>query len=326
MSKSRPVILHAFEIQACGQSRPLTEESLGGVISEGAYVWLHVDVNNPRTLGFLRKHYSQMDHGILKSLLAGETRPRLQESGSGSLIILRGVNHNDPDEPEDMVSVRVWAEEKLVISAQRRSLKSIRDIDDLALAGNGPPSPGAFLVFLVSRLLERMDPVIAELDERLDVVEEAVISDPELHEHKELSSIRKEAILYRRYITPQREAISQICHSTQGWLGPEDKRHLHDKVDNIIRLIEDLDTSRERAQVIKDELTNALSHQMNRNLYLLSVIAAVFLPLGFLTGLFGINLAGMPGAENVNAFYIFSGLLAIVVAIQVWVFKRMKLF
>lgn len=86
--------------------------------------------------------------------------------------------------------------------------------------------------------------------------------------------------------------------------------------------MEDLDTMRERAQIVKDELTNGLADRMNKNMYVLSVIAAIFLPLGFLTGLLGINVGGIPGAGNGYAFWIFSGILAGIVTTQIAIFKN----
>ena len=83
---------------------------------------------------------------------------------------------------------------------------------------------------------------------------------------------------------------------------------------------------RERAHIIKDELTNALSEKINRNLYFFSVIAAIFLPLGFLTGLLGVNLGGLPGADNPAGFIIFSSILMGVVTLQIALFKWLKWF
>ena len=83
---------------------------------------------------------------------------------------------------------------------------------------------------------------------------------------------------------------------------------------------------RERAQIVKDELSNALSNEMNRNLYQLSLITAIFLPLGFLTGLLGINVGGIPGAEVPTAFWIFCGLLSLIVGLQLAMFQRLRWF
>ncbi|MGB2009788.1 MAG: CorA family divalent cation transporter, partial [Cycloclasticus pugetii] len=88
----------------------------------------------------------------------------------------------------------------------------------------------------------------------------------------------------------------------------------------------DLDTIRERAQIVKDELVTGLSDRLNKNMYMLSVVAAIFLPLGFLTGLLGINVGGIPGANNEAAFWIFMGILALIILAQVWLFKKLKWF
>ena len=108
------------------------------------------------------------------------------------------------------------------------------------------------------------------------------------------------------------------------WLEQTHKRRLQESLDRLIRYIEDLDTIRERAQVVKDELASALADKMNKNLYMLSIVAAIFLPLGFLTGLLGINVGGIPGAENGDAFLIFVGMLIAVVALQMVIFKKLK--
>jgi zinc transporter len=63
---------------------------------------------------------------------------------------------------------------------------------------------------------------------------------------------------------------------------------------------------------------------MNNKMYLLSVVAAIFLPLSFLTGLLGINVGGIPGAESKLGFIVFIILLVIIVAIQIWYFKKKK--
>jgi hypothetical protein len=92
--------------------------------------------------------------------------------------------------------------------------------------------------------------------------------------------------------------------------------------DRLIRYIEDLDSVRDRAAVTQEELVNRLSEQVNTRMYVLSLVAAVFLPLGFLAGLLGIDVGGIPGAENQSAFLIFILLLILVFILQVVIFKR----
>lgn len=92
----------------------------------------------------------------------------------------------------------------------------------------------------------------------------------------------------------------------------------------MMRYIEDLDSSRERASVAQEELMSRLSENMEKRMYVLSIVSTVFLPLSFLTGLLGINVGGIPGAENKSAFLIFCLILSGIGAIQFWIFKIKK--
>jgi len=143
---------------------------------------------------------------------------------------------------------------------------------------------------------------------------------------QEIVAIRKKAIVYRRYLSPQREAISQLRMADFTWLSDLDKRSLQESYNHVSRYVEELDAIRERAQIVKDELANMIGDRLNKNTYVLSVIAAIFLPLGFLTGLLGINIGGIPGSDQPAAFAIFCGLLVFLVAAQILIFKKFRWF
>ena len=101
-------------------------------------------------------------------------------------------------------------------------------------------------------------------------------------------------------------------------------RYFQENQERLTRYLEELDSVRERAQIIKEEYTNMLSDRMNRNTYALSLIAGIFLPLGFLTGLLGINVGGLPGVDNPMAFWIVVGLCILSGLGFVGLFKLMK--
>ena len=322
-----PGILHAYQIEDSGVGVALTGGAITkSVKAEDTLTWVHLDVNAPKTREWLELEVSYLDPIILDALLAGETRPRILEFEKGVLLILRGINLNENAEPEDMISIRLWVDQSRIITLQRRPLKAVGEICERLKAGRGPKDSGGFITTLSARLFERMEPIFSELDDRLDHIEEKVMETPGAEHRSEITSIRKEAIMYRRYIAPQRDVMTHLRISEQVWLSQMDKRRLQESLDHVVRYIEDLDTMRERAQIIKDELTNALSDKMNKNLYMLSVIAAIFLPLGFLTGLLGINVGGIPGSDNGNAFYLFCAILAGIMTLQILIFKKLKWF
>ncbi len=319
-------ILHAYAIDREGVARKIEGDDIAPALESSELAWVHLDANEQGCKSWLESNVAYLDDMIIDALLAEETRPRYLEIDQGALLILRGVNLNENARPEDMVSIRMWIDAHRIVSVRLRRLKAVVDIRERLDVGTGPKNAGELLVQLISRLFERMEPVFSELDEALDNVEEAVMETPDAKYRQVITSIRKQAIVFRRYIAPQRDVISALRVSEQPWLDQQHKRRLQESLDRVIRYIEDIDTIRERAQIVKDELANALSDKMNKNLYMLSVVAAVFLPLGFLTGLLGINVGGIPGAENANSFLIFCGILIVVIAGQIALFKKLKWF
>ena len=81
---------------------------------------------------------------------------------------------------------------------------------------------------------------------------------------------------------------------------------------------------KDKVILFQEELVNSLTEQMNKKMYILAILSAIFLPLTFLTGLLGINVGGIPGANHENAFYIFIAILLCIVGFQFFIFKKNK--
>jgi zinc transporter len=317
-------LIHAYQLTGDRAGRAVSEKEIIGLLEAESLAWAHLQVGHPETGAFLRRALKGLDPAILQALVVEETRPRATEIGDGFLIVLRGASTADGEEAEDLVSLRMWIDGRRIISLQRKKLQAAIDLSRLIEAGGGPDSPGRFLAALVEGLTRRIEPVLTELDDSVDDIEERVISKADHELRGDLVDLRRRTIHLRRYLGPQRDALTAILAGRVSWFTDGDRRSLHESHDRVQRMVEDLDAVRDRAQIIKDELTNALADRMNRNMYLLSVIGAIFLPLGFLTGLMGVNIGGMPGVDDSTAFWIFSGLLAAFVIVELALFRLLK--
>ena len=288
-------------------------------------LWVHLDRREEGAQEWLRNE-SGLDAVVCDALLDEETRPRTRVFAEGALVILRGVNLNPGAEPDDMISVRVWVDAQRMISLRFPRLAAVQDLRDELDAGNGPTTSGQLLVVLAWHLHERMWPVLSNLDDIIDQLEDQVVEQPGRELRRQLGQIRRQAIGLRRYIAPQRDAISQLAGSAVSWLTDRDRTRLREIHDRTRRYVEDLDTLRERAAVVQEELAARMAEQMNRTMYVLSIVAGIFLPLGLLTGLLGINVGGMPGANDDSAFWVVCGLLVVLAGFGVWLFRRLRLF
>ncbi|MDT7041749.1 zinc transporter ZntB [Candidatus Nitronereus thalassa] len=286
-------------------------------------LWIHLDRTGADAQAWLREK-SGLEVIVTEALLAEESRPRYFVTGEGLLVNLRGVNLNPGADPEDMVSLRLWIEPTRIITVRHRPLMAARGIQDRLEQRGGPKTSGDFLAMVADQLIARMGPVINELEDAADELEDQMVEQASSGLRGSLGALRREAIALRRYIAPQREVMSRLQQEPLSWIGPEHKLRLRETTDHLLRYLEDLDAARERIAVMQEELTNRLAEQLNRTMYIIALVTVIFLPLSLLTGLLGINVAGIPGAENHWAFITVCSVLVILAFGQVVIFRRLK--
>lgn len=285
--------------------------------------WFHLNYADPETRDWLLRS-ELLSIPVAESLLDEETRPRVLHHGEGLLLTLRGVNLNPGAEPEDMVSIRLWIEDGRIISTRKRRLKSVEAIQSMLEAGHGPRSSGEFLVMLLGLMTDNIGEVIEALEDNMAEVEERIVEHKDARARESLADLRRQAIALRRYLAPQREALSRLTTEQVPWMSPDDHFRIRETTDELIRHIEDLDAVRERAALAHEEFVNHASEQLNRRMFLLSVVTVIFLPLGFLTGLFGINVGGIPGSGSPWGFAAFCLGVALAGAGIFLIFKRSR--
>jgi zinc transporter len=316
-------LLYAYLLDGKGGGERLDWDKINKWAPEQGVMWLHLEYSNPLVQQWILKE-SGLDEVTAEALLAEETRPRSMLTTSGLLLTLRGINPNPMADPEDMVAVRLWSDGKRIITTRRRRLQVAANLHQSIEKGNGPVNAGEFVESLTDRMIERMTDVIDGISDEVDELEERVLTMETYELRPMIAELRRHAIGLRRYLSPQREAVSRLFSEKAGWLSDMDRLRLRESADRTTRFLEDLDMIRERAVVVQEELSSRLSEKMDRTMYILSIVAAIFLPLGFLTGLLGINVGGIPGAEYGGSFLMFCLFLVIIVAIQVWLFKLKK--
>ena len=320
-----PGLLHAYALDGLGKGLCLDWEQVRKWDTVEAPVWIHLDRKSPQAQAWLRRE-SGLGPVVCGALLAEETRPRAQTFSDGMLVILRGVNLNPGAQPDDMISVRIWVDARRIITLRSPKLLALSDVRKELEEGNGPQTTAGLLVSVVEKISQRMAPVVANLEELADAIEESMLQSADSSLRSNLAEIRRQAIALRRHIGPQREAVAHLMNSQLPWMEQVHRSRLHEAGDQATRYIEELDPIRERASIVHEELSARLSEQMNRTMFLLSIVAGIFLPLGLITGLLGINVGGMPGVDSPFAFWIVCLLLVTLGAGSVFLFRKLKLF
>lgn len=319
-------LIFACSLDGEGGAATLGWDAVEAWTPEQGPLWMHVNGGSPRVRQWLASG-GGLTEPTAGAMLAAESRPRFFHGSRGSVAVLRGVNLNEGSEPQDMVALRMWCDGTRLITVREEKLKTVRDLYEAMVSErNGPTTIPELFVRLIEKLTERIGTVVIENDDKLDAIEaDAETGDP-TNLRRQLGDLRQEIVGLRRFLAPQREALNQLMADSPAWLSQQHRLVLREITDRSQRHLEEIDAARERALVLKDDFANRLTEAMNRNMYVISIVAAVFLPLSFITGLLGINVGGMPGVEDGDAFWLTSAALAVLLAIEIYLFRKFKWF
>jgi len=318
-------LIHAFLLIGDGYAKSLSWAEVQTWKPADGVLWLHFLNTEPEVSTWMHNQ-SGLDPLVADVLMSQDSRPRTTAIHDGLLIALRGVNLNPGADPEDMVSIRLWANHERIVSTRRRSLLSVGDIVQQLETGKGPKNVADFIVAITDRIVMRMSDTVDDLEDQMGEIEEHVLAETSNSIRNDLSNLRRTTISLRRYLSPQREALSRLHTDPHELFDKMHMLRMREVSDRLLRHIEDIDEVRDRASVTHEELVSRVSEDLNKRMYVLSIVTTIFLPLGFFTGLLGINVGGIPGSDYSGAFAIFVTILIVLVTMQITFFKWRKWF
>ena len=292
---------------------------------EDPLTWQLINYSSSSDKAWLKqqKHISKQARNIL---LTQDTRPRLILEDGSLIMCLRGINLNKSDDPEDMISIRLWMDENRIITSGNRESMSINNIKKSLELNTGPSSISGLLLELIVQLANITDEFVDKLDERLDKEEDSIGESSFETFNPRMSQFRRQIATIKRFLAPQKEALDKLFRSKNSYFKESFYDDLYIQIDKLIYILENLDLLRERALVLQEQFSNRISHQQNSRLYLLAIISAIFLPLTFFSGLLGMNIGGMPGIESSSAFWLVTGFCIVVAVGLLILFKKNKWF
>ncbi|MBI6550379.1 zinc transporter ZntB [Xenorhabdus lircayensis] len=311
--------IYACQLNGQGGITAFGEDSLA--TAEQPF-WQHLDYKNQDSHQWLM-NTTLLPSPIKDGLLSESIRPKVLRMGEGTLITLRSVNRNDNARPDHLVSFRIYINDRIIISSRHRKIHSIDQVLDDLHNGVGAKSTGQWLVEIAGAITDEANDFIEELHDSLIELEDDIL-EQKVPGRGELVLLRKQLIVLRRYMAPQRDVFIRLASERLPWMSDEERGLMQEIADRLGRGLDELDGCIARTAVLADEITSMMADAMNRRTYMMSLLAMIFLPTTFLTGLFGVNLGGIPGHAYRFGFGLFSLLLSILIVIFAWWLRRSK--
>lgn len=318
-------LLFARVLDGVGAGRPLTWDEARNwqPAAEGEVMWVHLCRNRPGVEEWLQE--LDIPEPTRELLVSDRTRPRAFREGGTLVATLRGINFNPGAEPEDMLSMQLWCDGTRLLTLRRHPIQTPRYV--LAMIDRreaGPTDAGALITEITEAMITRMNRSIIDMNDHIDALEEKQGGDDAEAMLDKIASIRRNCLGLKRHMGPMHEALEAISRYAPPWFEEHDRREIAESIDRLRRYLEDVDISKESAVVLMDDIRGRSIARNEQATYLLTIVAGIFLPLGFITGLLGINVGGMPGVDDGDAFWIVVGLCGAIMTAQLLLFWKWR--
>lgn len=228
-------------------------------------------------------------------------------------------------EPDDLGRqlLSMWLEKGRVILASELNIPDFLGIDAWRQANRAPVSPADLVARLALRAADRIEPLIERLGDNLDKIEEHLMAERSADIRAKLSHLRRTLISFRRLIWPQRDVLNTLEIVDLSFFTPRDRIRLREAAGRTARLGDELQALSERAVLVHEQIMDTRAEQLNRTMVILAAVTVVLMPLTVISGMLGMNVAGIPFAESPYAFWAVSAILGVLgVGIAIWMRSR----
>lgn len=236
-------------------------------------------------------------------LTVPSTRSRCTVIEDRAMVVMRVARPGA--EPHDIGRqlLTLWIEKGRVIIASELNILDFLGITKWVASHHAPVTPADLVARLGLRAADRLEPLVEMLGDRLDDIEEALIVKNNTKANSRLAELRRNLINFRKIVWPQRDVLNTLEIEDLSHFTARDRLRLREASARSARLGDELQALSERAVLVHEQIIDARAEQMNRTMLILAAVTVVFMPLTLLTGALGMNVAGIPFADNPHAFW-----------------------
>lgn len=279
--------------------------------------WIHLDFSNQKTINWIQST-DLLPNLVKEELIKPNQISKETRFDSGILVVMRGVNYTPNTLPDPIVTFRFYITDNLVISTRHQQIDAISQLKENLEKGIGPVDVADWLIQVSELISVQVNLSFDGVHNKIIKLEDSVLNQHILS-YKEIGRVRKQLIVLRRLLSPQRDIFVKISTERISWIDDNDRQRLHDISNQQNHYVSDIDSCLLRLASIMEQITSFLAESTNKRIYLMSVFTIIFTPITFLTSLLGVNLGGIPFNDRIWSFSLLVVLIfAISIVSVVW--------
>ncbi|MHB2169550.1 CorA family divalent cation transporter [Alsobacter sp. R-9] len=296
-----PGVVFGFRLDDEGHPTALTRADLGDVPPSTGFLWIHLNLADNRARRWLADVEGISDEAK-ETVLDHAVHDRVELAGAmiaGAFVDLRLDFEGGT---EETAQLRFILGERLLITARRQALRSIEATRQAVASGRHVESALDLFETIVDHEADLLHTAAADLGHEVDRIEDRILQD-DIDVTDRIGSVRRRAVALHRQ-SGRLVTLFRRVEMAPGFRLPSEIREAAGRIAQRLDSIhQEIGSAQDRARLLQDEANAKMAAESNRQLYVLSLLTAVFLPATLVTGLFGMNTKGLPFEEQPWGFW-----------------------
>ena len=289
--------------------------------------WINVDgIHNQQLINQFEAEFG-LDHLLLEDVVNTNQRPKVEEHNQYLFLSLKMLSYNELDQDIDNEQISIFLGSDYLISFQEKSGDVFGSIRERIVGSKGQirNNGNDYLFYsLIDSIIDNYFLVIENVGNNLEELEEEIFNNPSQNLLEKILKNKNILLNLRRSIYPLRESINKLLRENINFINPETNKYFNDVYDHTIQIIDILESYKDIISGLKDSYISNLSLKMNQIMQVLTIIATIFIPLTFITGVYGMNFEHIPETHWKNGYWFFWALTTIIVIGLIIYFKKKK--
>lgn len=315
-------LICGFTLDATHKAKPLHLYAPDSPKAPEAH-WLHFNLADTRATNWINS-CTLIPQDARELLLDSDAHIRSENFATGLALIIGDLFHDFKNDPEDLGVLRLYLDNNRLITGRGHPLKSVDRLRHELFEGMIFSNSMDLFARLIYNIGDSIHKVIKQLNDRVDDAEDQILAGHLHNQGSKLGQMRRLLARLRRQLSANRQAMQLALPHISRW-SKQDISELRQAVEHLESTIQDLELVQERTRLLQEEIAGRMSEATNRNLYVLSIVTVMLLPINLITGIFGMNTGGLPwGQDDPSGFWwvIFFMVIAVIAALSILHKKR----
>lgn len=287
------------------------------------FLWLHVDLAHAGTVRWLSRH-APLSQGFFEALGSPARSTRVERDGDSLVAVVNDVKFDFDFDPGDLATLWVSIDQRLVVTGRQQRLRSVDALRTRTQAGEPLATPMALLEHLLHAQCDVLTDIVRQVTQRTDEIEDRLLAGRASVQRAALGSLRRLLVRLQRLLAPEPASLFRLLQHPPHWVAADDVQALREVNEEFLVVLSDMASLQERIKLLQEEVAAAVSEATGRSLFMLTVMTVLALPINIIAGLFGMNVGGIPLAEDRHGFWIIASLLFVFALAATWLVVRRR--